>query len=97
MTEIDFDVSKVAKLALLDLTDDEAAALQRDLPSIVSYVSKLHEVDTSEIDAKAYLTDLSDVFRADVRRHDETDDGRDCVAAFPKQKGNALEVPGIFE
>ncbi|MFA6522190.1 MAG: Asp-tRNA(Asn)/Glu-tRNA(Gln) amidotransferase subunit GatC [Patescibacteria group bacterium] len=97
MTELDFDVQKVAKLAMLNLSDEEQEALRRDLPSIVAYVSKLHEVDTSAIEAKAYLTDLSNVFRADVRRHSGEDDRLACINAFPKKTGTALEVPGIFE
>ncbi|MBU0614094.1 Asp-tRNA(Asn)/Glu-tRNA(Gln) amidotransferase subunit GatC [Patescibacteria group bacterium] len=98
MNELSFDVDKIARLANMDLTDEKRARFSKDLPSIVSYVSRLQEVDTSAVEAKEYLTDLKNIFAADVRRHDGSGDGRDeVVEAFPYQSGGALEVPGIFE
>lgn len=97
MTKIEFDVDKVAKLALLDLTDEERVMLSDQLPSIVAYISKLHEVDTSGVDAKAYLTDQVNVFRDDVIEGCEADVRQRLIDAFPKKTGDALEVPGVFE
>ena len=42
----------IAKLARLDLSDEDHAQLKEQLPSIVAYVSKLHEVDTSGVDGQ---------------------------------------------
>ncbi len=93
-----FDVDKIAKLSNMDLSDEERASFSKDLPSIVSYISKLHEVDTDNVDAKAYLTELKNVFAPDVRRHNGDQDHRkEVIDSFPKKTGDALEVPGIFE
>lgn len=89
------DIDRLATLAKLRLTDEEKAMLQRQLPDILEYISKLQEVDTSNVDAKAYLTDAVNVLREDVVT--STIDERDAVvAAFPKQVGGAMEVPGVF-
>lgn len=96
MAKISFDLDKVAKLSYLKLTDAERKQLEKQLPSIVTYVSKLQEVDTSGIETKAYLSDLHNVFREDVVKIDEAEH-RAVVEAFPKAKGGALEVPGVFE
>lgn len=96
MPEIELNIDKVAKLSYLKLTDAERKQLAEQLPSIVSYVSKLQEVDTSKIESKAYLTDLNNVFREDVAKMDSAE--REAIInGFPKQKGGALEVPGVFE
>jgi aspartyl-tRNA(Asn)/glutamyl-tRNA(Gln) amidotransferase subunit C len=89
------DINRLATLAKLHVTDDEKAMLEKQLPAILEYVSTLQEVDTTTIDAKAYLTTAVNVFREDVPT--STSDERDAViAAFPKSNGGALEVPGIF-
>lgn len=97
MPNIEFDVDHVAKLAMLDLTDEQRAMLKDQLPSILSYISKLHEVDTSTVDAKAYLTDRENVFRPDEVKSCPEDMRERIIDAFPKKTGNALEVPGVFE
>ena len=92
---MDIDINRLATLAKLQLTDDEKAMLERQLPDILEYVSKLQEVDTSGVDAKAYLTDAVNVLREDVITSTRSE--RDAVvAAFPKQVGGAMEVPGVF-
>jgi len=92
---MDIDINRLATLAKLQLTDDEKTMLERQLPDILEYVSKLQEVDTTGVDAKAYLTDAVNVLREDVVT--STREERDAVvAAFPKQVGGAMEVPGVF-
>ena len=92
---MDINLDHVAKLAKLRLTPAEKETFSRQLPSIVEYVAKLQEVDTSTVDAKAYLTDATNVFRADEPTTAQSE--RDAaVAAFPKSAGDALQVPGVF-
>jgi len=93
---MDIDISHVAKLARLKLTEAEQKTLAEQLPGIVDYIAKLQEVDTNDVDARAYLTDATNVFREDevVVVSGERDA---VVAGFPKKGGDALEVPGVFE
>jgi aspartyl-tRNA(Asn)/glutamyl-tRNA(Gln) amidotransferase subunit C len=51
------DVSYVADLANLDLTDQERASMLRDLNSILEYVDRLNELDTSDVAAMAQVSD----------------------------------------
>lgn len=97
MPEIEFNVDNVAKLAMLDLTDEQRTLFSEQLPSIMAYVSKLHEVDTSEISSSAYLTDLENVMQSDEAIDSSEDLRKDLINAFPVNKGDALEVPAIFE
>ena len=92
---MDIDINRLATLAKLQLTEDEKAMLERQLPDILEYISKLQEVDTSGVDARAYLTDAVNVLRDDIIT--STREERDAVvAAFPRQVGGAMEVPGVF-
>ena len=97
MSEVEFNIDNVAKLAMLDLTDEQRVLFAQQLPSIMSYVSKLHEVDTSEISSSAYLTELINVMQADEVLPSSEELRSDLIKAFPCEKGDALEVPAIFE
>ena len=96
MSNIEFDVDKVAALARMDLTDKEREEFSKQLPSIMAYVSKLSEVVTSNVDPKAYIIEQENVFRADEVTDCDPDVRKSIITAFPNQKGGALEVPGIF-
>src|SRR6202451_817188 len=55
------DVAYVADLANLELTDDERAGMLRDLNSILEYVERLNELDTSDVPPMAQVSDRYDV------------------------------------
>jgi aspartyl-tRNA(Asn)/glutamyl-tRNA(Gln) amidotransferase subunit C len=47
------DVSYVADLAHLELTDDERAHMLKDLNSILGYIDRLNELDTTTVEPMA--------------------------------------------
>lgn len=51
------DVAYVAELANLDLAEDERRGMLRDLNSILLYVDRLNELDTSEVPPMAQVSD----------------------------------------
>ena len=57
MKVTDKDVSYVADLANLELTAEERAAMLRDLNSILNYVDRLNELDTSDVPPMAQVSD----------------------------------------
>jgi aspartyl-tRNA(Asn)/glutamyl-tRNA(Gln) amidotransferase subunit C len=66
------DVAYVADLANLELTDEERAGMLRDLNSILEYVDRLNELDTSDVPPMAQVSDRYGV--------DETKQGSDRFA-----------------
>ena len=96
MTNIDFDIDRVAKLSYLDLSEEERAELANQLPAIVEYIAKLQEVDTSGVETRVYLTDQVNVFREDKSSIDASE-RKAIIENFPEEKGGALEVPAVFE
>lgn len=53
----DKDVSYVADLANLDLTEEERKGMLRDLNSILEYIDRLNELDTSDVAPMAQVSD----------------------------------------
>lgn len=51
------DVMYVADLANLELSTDERTGMLRDLNSILGYVERLNEVDTSSVEPMAQVSD----------------------------------------
>jgi aspartyl-tRNA(Asn)/glutamyl-tRNA(Gln) amidotransferase subunit C len=51
------DVAYVAELANLDLTEEERRGMLRDLNSILDYVDRLNELDTSDVPPMAQVSD----------------------------------------
>jgi aspartyl-tRNA(Asn)/glutamyl-tRNA(Gln) amidotransferase subunit C len=50
LTETDMDVRKIAKLAHLEITDEEADVYAPQLEKIVGYVKQLNELDTDSVE-----------------------------------------------
>ena len=51
------DVAYVADLANLDLTAEERTGMLRDLNSILDYVDRLNDLDTSDVPPMAQVSD----------------------------------------
>ncbi len=57
MKVTDKDVAYVADLANLELTGEERAGMLRDLNSILEYIDRLNELDTSDVPPMAQVSD----------------------------------------
>jgi len=51
------DVAYVADLANLELSEDERTRMLRDLNSILDYIERLNELDTSKVEPMAQVSD----------------------------------------
>ena len=51
------DVAYVAELSNLELTEEERAHMVRDLNSILGYIDRLNQLDTSEVEPMAQVSD----------------------------------------
>src|SRR5947209_20392426 len=57
MKVTDQDVSYVADLANLELTSDERRRMLRDLNSILDYIDRLNQLDTTNVPPMAQVSD----------------------------------------
>ena len=111
MKVTDKDVSYVADLANLDLTADERTRMLRDLNSILEYVDRLSELDTTGVEPMAQVSDRYgvDVSRQGSERfayasREDVKDGlrpslphEEAVANAPDTDGTFFEVPKVIE
>ncbi len=66
MTELTRDdVLKLARLARLELTEDEINAYRTQLSAVLEYVAQLQEVDVTGIEPTTQVTGLTNVTRDD--------------------------------
>ena len=91
------DVEHIAKLARIKLTDEEKTKLTEELGSILTYVSKLNEIDTTGVEPTAQVTGLENVFRKDDAAQWYEGNPHDLVEAAPDHDGEYVRVKGVME
>jgi len=95
------DVRYVAELAHLELTDEEVTRFQPQLDSILQYVEKLNQLDTTEIEPMAQVNVLgkdqvkSAALRADVPRPCFT--AEEALSNAPPPRDHLFKVPRVIE
>ena len=62
------DVSHVAKLANLPLSNEEKKKFEKQLSETLDYVKQLEEIDTKGIEPTSQVTGLENVTREDVAK-----------------------------
>lgn len=60
------DVLKLARLARLDLSEEEISEFTKELSAILQYVEQLGAADTSGLEPTNQVTGLTNVYRADT-------------------------------
>jgi len=94
--KIDRDVvKKVAKLARLDLSEEEIDEFTGQLRSILEYVEKMNELDTDGVEPLAHCLAISNVLRADEVR--ESLGTEKTLSNAPDQDGEFFKVPKILD
>ena len=89
------DVSYVAELARLELTEEEKATFQPQLESIVEYVEKISSVDVDGVPPMMHGRELVNVFREDVVG--ESLPVEIALANAPARTGDEFLLPKIVE
>lgn len=89
------DVSYVANLARVELTDQEAALFQGQLDQVLDYVEQLNEPDLSGVQPTAHAMPVVNVLREDTPRTSLDHD--DAIANAPAARDGQILVPKINE
>ena len=91
----DLDVAYVARLARINLTEEEAQIFQKQLDEVLQYVEKLPEVDVTGFDAAAHALPVFNVFRDDSSRDWFT--AEQALSNAPRQANGLFVVPKVVE
>ncbi|HEB88597.1 MAG TPA: Asp-tRNA(Asn)/Glu-tRNA(Gln) amidotransferase subunit GatC [Deltaproteobacteria bacterium] len=89
------DVARVATLARLALSQDEIAAMTRDLEQMLDYVAALDRLDTQDVEPTAHSFELPTPLRPD--RAVPPLDPEIALGNAPEREGTAFLVPKVLE
>ena len=89
------EVERVAALARLRISDQEARGLAAELDKLLEYVETLRQIDTSGVDPTSHVIPLSTPMRED--RAVAGIDPELAVANAPERCGSAFVVPKVIE
>ncbi len=92
---VDIDIEHVAKLARLDLTDEEIERLRAQLGAILEHAAKVGEVAAADVPPTA-----SPIPRANVFRDDSPEPSLPAEEALrnaPERESGRFKVPRIAE
>jgi aspartyl-tRNA(Asn)/glutamyl-tRNA(Gln) amidotransferase subunit C len=89
------DVAHVAKLARLNLTEEETKLFQAQLGRVLEYAEKLREPDISRVEAAAHAVPMFNIFREDEPRAGFT--AEDALSSAPRQANGLFIVTKVVE
>ena len=87
----DETIEYVGILAKLELSEEEKEQAKKDMGSMLDYIDKLNELDTSGVEPMSHVFPIKNVFREDVVTNE--DGSKDTLANAPLQKNNSFKVP----
>lgn len=90
------DVLKVAKLARLELSDEEVGKFSTQLSEILEYVEQLQAVDTNGVEPTAQVTGLENTWREDEIKDCPTDEREAALSQAPERAANLIKVKSVF-
>lgn len=89
------DVEHVAKLARIELSEDEKEKFAKQLGAIIEYIDQLNEVETENIDPMAHPYPITNVTRADKACYENTRE--ELLTNAPEEEDSFFKVPKINE
>jgi aspartyl-tRNA(Asn)/glutamyl-tRNA(Gln) amidotransferase subunit C len=89
------EVEHVARLARLELTAEEKERMRAQLDSILSYIDKLNELDTSDVEPTSHVLPMTNVFREDEVAPSLAQEA--VLANAPDRQDLFFRVPRILE
>ena len=89
------EVEYVAKLARLELSEDDKKGFTDVLNDILTYMDKLREIDTADVEPMTHAIPNENVMREDTVV--PSGDSAAIVAGAPDAKGTLLRVPKVIE
>ena len=85
------DVEHVARLARLELTEEEKVKYSEQLGDVLNHVEKMNEVDTEGIEPMNHPIDFVNVMREDNKIYENTRE--ELMSNAPDVEGDFFKVP----
>lgn len=90
------DVQHIANLARLELGDEGLAKFQKELSSILEYISQLAAVKTEDVEPVFQTTGLKNVFREDAIDEKQGLSAEEALKNAPEQEKGYFKVKPVL-
>ena len=88
-------IEKLQKLARLEFSENEAAAIEQDLAQLLQFIEKINELDTESVIPLTHISDNVNNLRADEVQ--VLIERSDALKNAPKSNGEFFEVPKVID
>lgn len=88
-------VKTLADLSRLTFDSQEKEEIKKDLQRMISFVEKLNEVDTSNVEPLLHMTDAVNIYREDVVQGSMRKE--DALKNAPSADNNYFKVPKVIK
>jgi aspartyl-tRNA(Asn)/glutamyl-tRNA(Gln) amidotransferase subunit C len=89
------EIDHIARLARLQLTEEEKKVFSQQMKKIIEYINKLNELDTSNVEPTSHVLPIKNVFRDDKVRPSMPKDK--ALQNAPSRTDDFYKVPKIIE
>jgi len=91
------EIQHIAKLARLELTDEELKKYGGQLSNVLSYIDQLKEVEVKGVLPTAQVTGLENVLRPDEAENWDEKEIEAALADAPEREGRFIKVKRVIE
>jgi aspartyl-tRNA(Asn)/glutamyl-tRNA(Gln) amidotransferase subunit C len=91
------DIEHLARLSKIALSENESESLVKDIEKILDHFEDIGGVDVNGIDPVTGGTLSKNITRDDNISPASDDEKKRLLNSFPKQEGNCLVVPSVFD
>ncbi len=89
------ETQHIASLSRLEFNTDELGRIRDQLDSIINFIDKLNELDTSAVQPTSHILNISNVTRQDTLAHSM--EVHESLKNAPDAQGMFFRVPKIIE
>jgi aspartyl-tRNA(Asn)/glutamyl-tRNA(Gln) amidotransferase subunit C len=88
-------IDRLSHLARLEFNAEEKTELKNDLSSILTFVEKLNELNTDNVEPLVYVNEDVNVLRKDERHQEITK--ADALKGAPQKDSDYFKVPKVLQ
>jgi aspartyl-tRNA(Asn)/glutamyl-tRNA(Gln) amidotransferase subunit C len=90
------EVLKVAKLARIELTEEQIEKFRAQLGAVLDYISQLQKVSTDRVEPTAQVTGLENVWGLDEIASCPEEERQQSLDQAPESVANLIKVKSVF-
>jgi aspartyl-tRNA(Asn)/glutamyl-tRNA(Gln) amidotransferase subunit C len=87
-------IEKLAHLARLSFTDEEKESIKTDLQRMISFIHKMEEVNTDDVEPLLHITEAKNILRKDEVKGTVTT--AEAMKNAPLNDGHFFKVPKVI-